>query len=204
MSQNRRNIENQGVFINIPYEKSYERIFVATVASLISIGKTPRCTLEIPETGEGRLKRILDLIKSCYASIHELSRVGQPVRFNMPFELGLACAISRSGEGTHTFILFEKKPYRLDKTLSDIKGYDPYIHNGNMKGAVYCVLDSLGCQNNTPKPSKVFRFSTDLWQSVIQLKKENGMPIIFNRTLFLQLVSIGLELAVTRGFINKE
>ena len=39
-----------------------------------------------PEMGDGRQTRILDLMQSCSFSIHDLSRAGMPVRFNLPFE----------------------------------------------------------------------------------------------------------------------
>ena len=79
--------EKRSVFLNVPFDGSYERIFVALISSLIALGRNPRCVLEIPETGQGRLVRILQLIRACPVSIHDLSRVGLPVRFNMPFEL---------------------------------------------------------------------------------------------------------------------
>ncbi len=192
--------DEHSVFINIPYDKGYERIFVSIVAALISIGRTPHCTLEIPEGGQGRLKRIHNLLENCRVSIHDLSCVGLPVRFNMPFEMGLACALSRH-KGPHTFILLERKKHRLDLTLSDIKGIDPYIHNGSMLSVVICVLEALASENSQPPPTKVHRLAIDLWQTANDLKKDNRIRKIFNRTIFRQLVSAGLDYAVNRGFV---
>ena len=56
---------------------------------LVFLGQKPRCVLEIREQGDGRLARILDLIRACRISVHDLSRVTTPVRFNMPFEPGI-------------------------------------------------------------------------------------------------------------------
>lgn len=192
--------DEHSVFINIPYDKGYERILVTIVAALICIGRKPRCTLEIPEGGEGRLNRIHDLLESCRVSIHDLSMVGTPVRFNMPFELGLACALNKHN-GPHTFILFEKKKYRLDRTLSDIKGCDPYIHKGTMLGVVHGVLESLASEDNQPEPTRVHRLAIDLWQTAKDLKKRNRKATIFNRTLFSQIVAAGTVYAVQREFI---
>ncbi len=164
------NLTSIAFFINIPYDKGYERVFVSIVAALISIGRTPHCTLEIPEGGQGRLKRIHNLLESCRVSIHDLSRVGLPVRFNMPFEMGLACALNRH-KGPHTFILLEKKKHRLDRTLSDIKGIDPYIHNGSMLSVVLRVLEALASANTQPKPTEVHRLAIDLWQIANDLKR---------------------------------
>src|ERR1035441_2238158 len=85
-----RELRRRGVFLNTPFDKPYERLFVALIGVLVALGRIPRCVLEIPEMGNGRQARILDLMQSCSFSIHDLSRVGLPVRFNMPFELELA------------------------------------------------------------------------------------------------------------------
>jgi hypothetical protein len=84
----------KSVFLNVPYDDEYQSFFVTLVATLVLLGQTPRCVLEIQETGAGRLARIFDLLRSCGVSIHDLCRVGTPVRFNMPFELGMACTPS--------------------------------------------------------------------------------------------------------------
>ena len=36
------------VFLNVPFDKAYERQFVALIAALVAIGRTPRCVLELP------------------------------------------------------------------------------------------------------------------------------------------------------------
>ena len=194
-------IDENAVFINIPYKKGkYERIFVSIVASIIAIGRTPHCTVEIPEDGTGRLERISELLESCRVSIHDLSYVATPVRFNMPFELGLACALARY-KGSHDYVIFDSEAYRLDKLLSDIKGRDSYIHNGKMFGAVQCVLDVLSRPEGQPEVKRVYRMAVDLWQVAKEIKNNNRSNTIFNRTAFNTLVSAGVEIAVTRGFI---
>src|SRR5262245_19348009 len=109
-----------GVFLNVPFDKNYEPYFLALIASVVAVGRVPRSVIELPELGLGRLSRLLTHIGGCDVSIHDLSRVGVPVRFNMPFELGLACAVASQAK-SHAYILLERKPYRLDRTLSDIK-----------------------------------------------------------------------------------
>ena len=52
------------VFLNIPYDDRFRRLYLAYISGLISIGLDPRVTLGIPG-GERRLDRILVLIKSC-------------------------------------------------------------------------------------------------------------------------------------------
>lgn len=133
-------IDTARVFINSPYDKGYEPLFVTLVGTLILLGQKPHCVLEIREKGQGRLQRIYELLQRCKMSLHDLSRVGNPVRFNMPFELGLACGIAIS-DPEHQVVVLDAKPYRLDKLLSDYKGRDPLVHHNRCDELVTCLLD---------------------------------------------------------------
>jgi hypothetical protein len=88
------------VFLNIPYDGGFRRLYLAYISGLIHLGLKPRATIEIPG-GQNRLDKIFDLIRSCRYSIHDLSRVQldrkppATPRFNMPFELGLAVASAK-------------------------------------------------------------------------------------------------------------
>jgi hypothetical protein len=59
---------------------------------------------------------------------------------NMPFEAGLAYAVGWLGHEHAAFILEEQR-YRLQRTLSDLNGTDPYIHGGTPNGMVRAVLE---------------------------------------------------------------
>src|SRR5262245_40204901 len=87
------------VFLNVPFDRAYEPVLIGLVAALVHLVKQPATILELGDGGVPRLDRLLMQIQSCAFSLHDLSRVeasgsGTP-RFNMPFELGLAVAISR-------------------------------------------------------------------------------------------------------------
>lgn len=134
------------VFLNIPYDARFRRLYLAYVTGLIHLDLIPRATLEIPG-GRNRLDKIIDLIRSCRYSIHDLSRVqldrNRPFstpRFNMPFELGLAVASARLGAPRHDWFVFETINRRLSKSLSDLNGTDPNIHDGSIEG----VMRELG------------------------------------------------------------
>lgn len=127
------------VFLNTPYDDSFQNLFLAYIAGISSFGLVPRATLEIPG-GRRRLDRIYDLIQNCRYSIHDLSKVeldSRPPptpRFNMPFELGLSVAWEKMHRREHIWFVFERKRWRLAKSLSDLNGTDPYIHNGRVTG----------------------------------------------------------------------
>ena len=189
------------VFVNAPFDTAYEPQFIALLAAVIAIGRTPRCVLEVAERGTGRLRRLLKLIGKCDSSIHDLSRVGIPVRFNMPFELGLACAVTNMNK-RHAFVLLEKKQYRLQITLSDVNGLDPYIHNGSVRGTIECVLDALRPRTGAPSPEEVYRLYRSMAVAASRLTR-NGRATLFTRSRFLDLVAFGITRAAQAGLIRQ-
>lgn len=147
-------ISRSDVFINAPFDTSYERLFLATIAGLVGLGLNPRCVLEIP-TDADRLRRLHTLISACPFSLHDLSRVQtsrigsyRVPRFNVPFELGLDAAIANSG-ARHQWIMLEAKRFRLGQSLSDVSGYDPHIHGNSVRGLMDVLLDIF---SNLPDP----------------------------------------------------
>ena len=194
--------DERSVFLNVPFDAGYQKNFVALIAALTSIGRTPRCVLELPELGSGRLNRLFTHLEQCRVSIHDLSRVGLPVRFNMPFELGMACAIAQYSK-LHSYIIMEKEPYRLDRTLSDIKSCDPLIHHDNPRLIISGVLDVLGSNTNNPDPIEVYNVAKTLWGIAEELKRKYGMATIFSRSIFTGLVAAGLKLSLAVGYIRK-
>src|SRR5882757_8953681 len=73
-------------------------------------------------------------------SIHDMSRVEldstppPTPRFNLPFELGLSVLHANRSPDAHTWFLFESVNWRIQKSLSDLNGTDPYIHDGTVEG----------------------------------------------------------------------
>jgi len=143
-------------------------------------------------------------MEACKVSLHDLSRVGNPARFNMPFELGIAYALRayRSSQGRYLFVLLESERHRLSKTLSDLAGHDPAIHDGKPMAMISAVLDSLGPPRAAPSPRVVYSLWKDLMKVSRALKTEHRRDTVFSRTLFNQLVASATELAVKAELIN--
>lgn len=190
----------RSVFLNFPFDQGYEPLFVALISSLVALGRVPHSVLEVPEHGDGRLVRILRLIRSCSVSIHDLSRVGLPARLNMPFELGIAVALSRV-ERRHKFIILEAKRHRLQQTLSDANGIDPGIHGATVRGTISCVLSHLGKPRGNPDPRSVARIHRQLWKTTPFLKRMHGRTNIYSRSIFGELVVGANGLARKEGLI---
>jgi len=186
----RRAVDPAQVFLNVPYNRSYERMLVALTAALVCLRRVPRLTFQIPDRGQGRLRRIFDLLQSCRVSIHDLSAVGQPVRFNMPFELGLACAIQEQSD-RHDFLVLEKKPHRLHRHLSDMGGIDPKIHRGTVTGAISVVLEVLERPEGNPSVAQVFGLYRRMMRLLPAIKSQHGNADLFSTRVYGELVASG-------------
>ena len=185
------------VFLNVPFDTAYEPIFIGLVAALVHLGKRPTTVLELGGGDAPRLDRLLEQISGTGFSVHDLSRVrlsgrgrGAVPRFNMPFELGLAVAVARlrKHEPTHAFALLESRPYRLQRSLSDMNGYDPKIHYGTRSGAVRCMFEIFA----DAAPADVWsarRLAEALTRVARQLKREHRVRTVFSRVVFNDLLA---------------
>lgn len=195
------------MFLNVPYDGQYENLFVALVGGLVCLGRDPRCALA-PTRAVGRLQRILDLISVCEASVHDLSRVqvsakGRVPRFNMPFELGVCCAFDRlQRERGRPNYVFEEKAYRLQRSLSDLGGYDPQVHGGSQVGVLRALLNCFGRQRGDPPIREMQRVVRRLGRFAAKLKREHRARTLFEAHLFRRLVGGAAKIVAEEGVIR--
>jgi hypothetical protein len=187
---------DKSVFLNIPYDDRFRRLYLAYITGLVHLDLKPRATIGIPG-GQNRLDKILDLIRSCRYSIHDLSRVQldrtPPVtpRFNMPFELGLTVASAKLDSSPHDWFVFETVHRRVSKSLSDLSGTDPNIHHGTVEGVMreLCnafVRHSQQERYSVPAMMKTYRAASLL---VEDIKRKTRAQSIFEARVFYLLCS---------------
>lgn len=189
------------VFLNVPYSGSYERLFVAISTALVVVNAEPVLTFDISEVGEGRLRRIMQAINGCGISIHDLSYAAcMPARFNMPFELGLACAL-RQQKGRHEFHILESRAHRLQHTLSDVNGIDPKVHHRQPKSAIRAVLLIINRRGGNPSTDDVNRLYEAIWRQYVPMLRQRHGDGLFSSDLFDELCVIIRILALQRGLL---
>lgn len=181
------------VFLNIPYDNKFEKLFVAYIAGISAFGLVPRATLEIPDSSR-RLEKILRLAGNCRYSVHDLSRVQldpkkpRVPRFNMPFELGLCVAFdSLNRAHKPNWFVFEAKANRIDKSLSDLKGTDPRIHGRTVRGTLseLCnIFRRPGRQPSVPQMMEIYR---SLRRKQPAILKEAGTQDPFTKRVFADI-----------------
>jgi hypothetical protein len=189
------------VFINCPFDEEFEPLFLAYIAGLVTLGLLPVTVCDLPAST--RLDRLCGLIDSCASSIHDLSRVQlsgarTPVpRFNMPFELGLSVRTRR-----HSWFLFESRPHRLQRSLSDLAGCDAYIHDDKPRGVLrelgkaFTWSSSKGMQPSTAVLETVYR---QLVTASRELKKTNHSKDLFDAHSIGKLIFAASEIANRAG-----
>ena len=180
------------VFLNVPYDKNFVKLFLAYVSGLSTLGLFPRATLEIPG-GERRLERIFSLIRSCGSSLHDLSRVEldekRPLtpRFNMPFELGLSVAWQKLEPGKHTWFVFESKLRRVEKSLSDLSGTDVYVHEGKPQGIFRELCSAFVRAQRQPDVQQMELVYKGLKRAIPDLLRKAGSDTVFQARVFSDL-----------------
>ena len=178
------------VFLNIPYDKKFERLFLAYIAGISAYGMVPRATLEITDSSR-RLEKILKLERSCEYSVHDLSRVEldrakpRTPRFNMPFELGLCVADTNRREGQkQSWFVFEAVANRVDKSLSDLKGTDPKIHGSTVRGGLSGLCNTFRRPGRQPTVPQMMQIYKGLRKNQADILKEAGSDTLYTRRVF--------------------
>lgn len=182
----------QTVFLNVPYDRKFENLFLAYVVGLTQLGLGINATIAVPN--QGRLARILDLIEQSDFSIHDLSRTelshGIP-RFNMPLELGLALHRSYVDPDRHKVFVFEKKAFRTLKSTSDINGIDAQIHNGTVKGVMGKLRNIFHQPDGTTVP-EMLRSYRAVRRKLPDLRRNAGSESLFEASIFKDLTVAAL------------
>jgi hypothetical protein len=181
------------VFLNIPYDKKFERLFLAYLAGISAFGMVPRATLEIPDSSR-RLEKILKLARSCGYSVHDLSRVqldrSKPrvPRFNMPFELGLCVADANRREGQkQNWFVFEAEANRIDKSLSDLKGTDPRIHDATVRSVMSGLCNIFRRPGRQPSVPQMMQIYRGLRKNQAAILRAAGTNTLYTKRVFTDL-----------------
>jgi hypothetical protein len=189
------------VFLNIPYDKKFDRLFLAYISGTCAFGLVPRATLEIP-SGASRLDRILGLIESCQYSAHDLSRAEldvqtpQTPRFNMPFELGLSVAHAKgSKKRNHQWFVCESKALRLAKSLSDLNGVDPYVHGGTIAGVFRELCNMFIRRSRQPSIQQMWKIYRELRKRLPLILHQAGAQSLYTARVFSDLCVIASRTA---------
>lgn len=139
------------VFVNVPFDKKYSRLSDAIVFAVHDCGFVARSALEVEDSGQARVEKILNIIEQSMFGIHDISRAGvdrktKLARFNMPLELGFFLGAARYGserDRQKRCLVLDRESYRYRSFCSDISGQDIRAHNDEPRDAIRAVRDWL-------------------------------------------------------------
>ena len=139
------------VFLNVPFDKKYARLFDALVFAVHDCGFIARSALEVDDSGQARVAKILDIIEQSKFGIHDISRAGIDrqtglARFNMPLELGFFLGAKRYGSAQDRqkcCLVLDRERYRYRNFCSDIAGQDIRAHDDQPREVIRAVRDWL-------------------------------------------------------------
>ncbi len=187
------------VFLNIPYDAKFARLYLAYIVGVIELGLQPRATLAIPG-GAARLDRIINLIQSCPYSVHDLSRVQvdrtppRTPRFNMPFELGLAVGWAKRHPKKHTWFVFEAENRRAQKSISDLNGTDLNIHEGTIEGVMRELCNAFVRTAQRPGVPEMMVNYRELRRLIPAVLARAGASSVFEARVFEDLCVLAAAL----------
>jgi hypothetical protein len=179
-------------FINVPYSRRYERVYLAFIAGAAAYGLVPTAAVRDPSS-RFQLERIYDLISSAQYSFHDLSWMSldrkspRTPRLNMAFELGLAVSVSRSHGAQHEWFVFDTVPYRLDKALSDLGGIRPRIHDRSPESVLRALMNAFGRHANQPTFANLMDIYREVEKSGQEIKRSYSLDL-FDTKPFADLV----------------
>ena len=161
---------DKNVFINCPFDKEYIELIRPLIFTILYLDYQPRIALESFDSGEARFTKICELIENSRLSIHDLSRIQasrklEYYRLNMPFELGvdIGCRLFKSGKARQKkCLILEKEPYRYQKALSDLSGFDIKHHSNDPRNMVFQVRNWFVEVDHISVPS-----ATQIWRDFI-------------------------------------
>ncbi len=144
-------VRSKDVFINCPFDSSYQPIFHAIVFTVSELGFRARCALELDDAGDTRLDKITRIIGEWKYGIHDISATElNPAihlpRFNMPLELGLFLGCKRYGspsQRSKSLLILDREPYRYRNFISDVSGQDIHAHGADANRAIIEVRNWL-------------------------------------------------------------
>ncbi len=124
---------DKNVFINCPFDEEYRPLFESIIFTTLYLGFNPVFSRTL-SSGTVRIDQLIDLIRGSKWGIHDISRneMNKPLRFNMPFELGIDIGAFHFGSkntSTKIIAILETEQYDYQKILSDIAGQDIFAHN---------------------------------------------------------------------------
>lgn len=142
MRKNMQAFKEYQVFLNYPFDEEFSGLADAISFAVVAGGLIPVCAYDSGVPDQPRLEMLVNAIRNCQYSAHDLSRSsgsGQKnlSRMNMPIEMGMALFYALDTQRKeHRCLFFVPADHEYREFASDLAGLDPKKHNNDEE----CVL----------------------------------------------------------------
>ena len=114
----------------------------------------------------------------------------------MPFELGLLLGwLKTERRAKHTWFVFEAQQRRLQKSLSDLDGTDPYIHGGRVRGVFRQLANALVKSKHQPSVQQMYSIYRRLSSASLLVMEYSGATSVYEASVFDRLVVLASDYA---------
>lgn len=114
----------------------------------------------------------------------------------MPFELGLAVAHQNNvGNSKHDWFVCEAMRFRLAKSLSDLNGTDPFIHDGKI-GGIFRELCNIFARSETqPSIAQMWLIYREIRKNLPDIIRRSGATSLYTARVYRDLGYLASDLA---------
>jgi hypothetical protein len=166
----------KNVFVNCPFDANYAPLLRPLLFTLMYLDLNPRIALEINESSDVRIDKIMNMIRDSKYAIHDLSRTkavkrGENYRLNMSFELGIDLACRKFGTpplNQKRYLIIAKEKWAYREALSDISGSDISPHEDKPVQLIKVVRNWVANldQVDHPGPKQIWNSFNDCMASI--------------------------------------
>lgn len=114
----------------------------------------------------------------------------------MPFELGLVVGWQKAAPTGHDWFVFEASRHRLQKSLSDLNGTDPFVYGTTSAGILREIRNALSRHDMRPTADQMqILFDALRLDASPQILKQAGAATVFDARPFAELVVMARKIA---------
>jgi hypothetical protein len=114
----------------------------------------------------------------------------------MPFELGLLIGwLKAKRRSSDTYFVFESVERRLNKSLSDLDGTFPYIHEGKVRGVFRELNNALVKSRYEPTMQQMYYIYRKIKTASPLIIRSVGARSLFEPSVFKRLVVLATKYA---------
>jgi hypothetical protein len=111
----------------------------------------------------------------------------------MPLELGLTITWSKLHPKSHTWFLWESTPRRLQKSMSDLDGTDPYIHYGTVEGVLSELRNAFVRDNSPSVQSMMEAYRLVEARNIVRILAGGDTRNLYSASVFRELCLLALD-----------